>query len=276
MYWLTILICMRPNFVDHAKVDTAEIIGAAFFLQGLRPDWVNAPIVAGGWSVCVEVAFYCLFPLLVIFVQSERRAIGFFLISFLLYQLWMQGGSDLLAMVFPAASAADIAQLQHLSLPAQFPAFAAGIVCYFTIPKLSHVPRSVLEAILVSSIAAVALFAVYDVQDVVAYALLFGILTACLACGAGSYLYCQALIHIGRCSFSIYLLHWIAIGEIFPRLYQLAPTGAPKFVALFLAVVALSSVMATITYYLIEMPMIRLGKRVINGLSEPKDATVSA
>jgi peptidoglycan/LPS O-acetylase OafA/YrhL len=276
MYWLTILIYAFFPLIDHAKLDTAEIIGAAFFLQGLRPDWVNAPIVAGGWSVCVEVSFYFLFPLLVVFVQSERRAIGFFLISFLLYQLWLQGGSDLLTTLFPAASGADIAQLQHLSLPAQFPAFAAGIVCFYTIPQLSHVPRVALEGALTSSIAAIALFAVYDVQDVVAYALLFGVLTACLARGAGDYLYGRALIHIGRCSFSIYLLHWIAIGRIFPRLHQLAPTGVPKFAALFLGVVALSTLMATISYYLIERPMIRMGKRFVDSLANDEEVTVSA
>jgi peptidoglycan/LPS O-acetylase OafA/YrhL len=255
MFWLSIPIYWQPSY------DPYQIIGAAFFLQASRPEWLFAPIVPGGWSVCAEVAFYCLFPLIVATVSSLQRALLLVAASLVISRLWRTVGLALLPAVFPGASSDQLWSFAYFTFPAQLPAFAAGIAGYFLLPRFGRLSRRALELLLVLTFAGLVWFTAFHKDNFAAFAGLFAIAAACIANGAGRYLVHGLINHIGRCSFSIYLLQWIGIGwasrmaEAFPPELRLA--------VFFLGAIALSTALASVTYFAVERPMIRLGNYLL-------------
>lgn len=255
MFWLSI-----PLYYN-ATYDLRQVVGAAFFLQGTRPDWLFGPIVPGGWSVCAEVAFYCFFPLIVANITSLSRAMWLVAVSLIVSRLWRTVGLHALPTVFPNATPGQLWEFVYYTFPAQFPAFAAGIAGYFVLPKLAKFSRSTLEIVLVAVFVVMVWFAVYKQEDIAAFAALFAICAACLANGAGAYLVNEVVGYIGRCSFSIYLLHWRGIGLAIPLVESSPP--AAQFIIMFIAAVAFSTALATVTYFTIERPMVRLGSLIL-------------
>jgi peptidoglycan/LPS O-acetylase OafA/YrhL len=63
-YWLS----------DQELVTTANILSNIFFVHGFNPYWMNS-VVPGGWSIAVEMLFYCIAPLL--FVKIKNVSLSF-------------------------------------------------------------------------------------------------------------------------------------------------------------------------------------------------------
>lgn len=262
MFWLSI-----PLYLT-GPID-GQIVAAALLLQAIRPDWIFAPIVPGGWSVCAEAGFYLCFPILARHVTTLRRAIYFVVATVIIARIWRAAGMQFMPTIFPDASRDELWVFVAFTFPAQLPAFASGIACYFLIPVLARLDRRSLETLLIASIIGVVWLAFYR-EDIAIFAGLFAIGTACMANGAGRYLVNGAIAHIGRCSFSIYLLQWLAIGHSRPLVDQF--DGGPKFAALFVCSVALATAGATVTYYLVERPMIRFGNVFLSRRAVPEVA----
>lgn len=269
MFWLSIpiYIALIAATQDARTLDPVQIVGAAFLLQAARPDWILQPIVPGGWSVCVEAAFYCLFPLLAAVVTSQRRAIALMLASAAAADIWMQHGLAAVAALFPGTSAADASAFLHLSLPIQLPAFAAGVLAFFTIADTRRLSLAAREITLAGALAGGAYLAATDPHNITAFSLCFGVIAVSMAGGAGRYLINPAIVHVGRYSFSIYLLHWIgiSIGLHAPGVSDV--TGVARFALLFPITTLAATAMAAITYRLVEQPAISLGKRLISALA---------
>jgi peptidoglycan/LPS O-acetylase OafA/YrhL len=263
MFWLSIPIYLNTTY------DPYQIIGTAFFFQGIRPEWIFSPIVPGGWSVCAEVAFYCVFPLIVAYITSLSRALWLIAASLIVSKLWRTVGLNALPAIFPNATPDDLWGFVHFTFPAQLPVFAAGIAGYFLLPRFSKLPRRTLEIILITTFAGMGWFAVYKQENVAAFAALFAIITACIANGAGTYLINAIIGYIGRCSFSIYLLQWKGMGLAIP-LMEASPPAA-QFAVMFVGSIVFTTALATVTYFAVERPMIRLGNRLLR-LALPPDA----
>jgi peptidoglycan/LPS O-acetylase OafA/YrhL len=255
MFWLSI-----PLYFS-ASDDLHQVIGAAFLLQGIRPEWIFGPIVPGGWSVCAEAVFYCLFPAIVANITSLSRALWLFVASLVISGLWRSVGLKALPGIFPDATPGQLWEFVYFTFPAQLPAFAAGITGYFLLPRFSRLSRGTLELIILGAFAGMAWFAVYKQENIAAFAALFSIVAACMANGAGAYLVNKLIGHVGRCSFSIYLLQWKGIELVLPLAGFCLPAFRPA--AVFIGAVLLSTAFATVTYFLVERPMIRLGSRLL-------------
>jgi peptidoglycan/LPS O-acetylase OafA/YrhL len=255
MFWLSIPIYFSTTY------DLHQVVGAAFLLQGMRPEWIFGPIVPGGWSVCAEAVFYCLFPLVVANITSLSRALWLIAASLVISRLWRTVGLDALPIIFPNATPGELWVFVYYTFPAQLPAFAAGIAGYFLLPKLSKLSRRTLEIILIATFAGMGWFAIYKQENIAAFAALFAIAAACIANGAGIYLINRIVGYIGRCSFSIYLLQWKGIALAIP-LAELSPPAVRPAV-MFVGAVAFGTAFATVTYFAIERPMIRLGNRLL-------------
>lgn len=69
----------------------------------------------------------------------------------------------------------------------------------------------------------------------------------------------------GKISYGIYLMHWLVVTYIFSNRQQLSsyfPGEKVAFAALFVICIAVTVLLAVIIYHFIEMPFIRLGKRI--------------
>jgi peptidoglycan/LPS O-acetylase OafA/YrhL len=252
MFWLAIPL----YFV--AGNDISEAIRAAFFLQATRPDWIFG-LVPGGWSVCAEVGFYCLFPLLAVLLTSLPRALCFIAISVIVSKLWRSVGLDAMTWIFPNAS--DLGSFMAFTLPTQLPVFAAGMASYFVAIRFASLRSLVLEGILIAVIVAVGWYAIHRSEDYAAFGGLFAVGVACMANGAGRYLLNPVIEHVGRCSFSIYLLHFKCAAWVAPLVKGMAPNA--EFATLFSGTVIATAALASLTYYAIERPMIRFGNRLL-------------
>jgi len=74
---------------------------------------------------------------------------------------------------------------------------------------------------------------------------------------------------IGKLSFSIYLVHFIVIDMLPPILFKngIILNGNIGFILAYFLVLLISMGISFITYYLIEIPGINLGKKIIRKLS---------
>ncbi len=75
----------------------------------------------------------------------------------------------------------------------------------------------------------------------------------------------RILKFIGRISYGIYLMHWLIVTYIFvnwDRLIGYFPNVKIAFFVLLIACIAITYVLATLTYYFIEVPLIRWGKKL--------------
>jgi peptidoglycan/LPS O-acetylase OafA/YrhL len=260
MFWLSIPIYLGLN----ADAYTWQVISAALFLQFVRPEWIAGPIVPGGWSVCVEVIFYCAFPLVVLYTNSFFRACVLIGLCFCGAKLWGEFGRTLGSYLFPTSSSQDLGVWLFLQYPNQMFAFAAGILCYFAIPKWKALfSEATTEAVLAGTLTWMAYLAAFGNPQVLNSSLAFTILVICLANGAGKYLVNFALVYIGRFSFSIYLLHFLCIGYAVRMAEQIHATGGLRFFVIFTATAIITTALAALSYRLIELPMIRFGNRLI-------------
>ena len=252
MFWLAIPIYFSAG--DNIN----QAIGAAFFLQAIRPDWIFG-LVPGGWSVCAEVGFYCLFPLLAAHITSLPRAFYLVAASVIVSKLWRSVGLEAITGLFP--NDPQLGTFMALTLPTQLPIFAAGMACYFVARRFANLRRLTLEGVLLVAICGIGWYAFHRSEDYAAFGGLFAVAVACIANGAGRYLLNPVIEHIGRCSFSIYLLHFKCVAWVFLLVKGLTP--AIEFAALFFGTAVITTALSSLTYYGIERPMIRLGNRLL-------------
>lgn len=243
---------------------TWQVAITAAFLHGFHPDTINS-LVPGDWSIAVEMGFYLLFPALMVFVTTWKRAAAFFALS-AAYALFAAGRDfHILDRISPAAH--DWLQsIWGLSLPAQFIAFAVGIFAFWC--TLASERSLVLSARtanlgLAAAFVAFAVFARKLDQPTWAFSAIFGIIVICLANGGGRWLDNLAIRHLGKVSFSCYLTHFLFV-ERFSIL--LKPLALPYQVAYPITVITVAlaaCALSSVTYLIIERPMIRLASTII-------------
>ena len=62
--------------MQHRALTAAQVLSNLLLVRGLRPAWINSA-VPGGWSVGVEVMFYCLVPWLSTWLGNLEQALRF-------------------------------------------------------------------------------------------------------------------------------------------------------------------------------------------------------
>lgn len=224
------------------------------------------------WSLCVEEHFYLLWPLVVAFT-APRRPVAVLLI-------WLP--LALAAALFVGYWTTDLRHAftatQHCS-PIRFFSLGAGCLLAYAEPALTGRPRRMLVAaviLLVPGIAAnnVLQFALLpnwlDRPVLLPHragpalwllsmtALATAVLLVCLASSAARWSPVRLLttwpfVAIGRISYGIYLYHL----PIFRALLRPTPTGGRVALAIGLTLVA-----ATASYWLLERPILRYGRRL--------------
>ena len=287
MFWLAIVFyLLQPLVLPMAvapvnvhpptwQLSTWHVAATLLFVGGWHWQSINF-IVPGGWSVAVESNFYGLLPFLSAFANSPRRAlilVGLTLVfavlcRALLYRL--NGG----VVVAQAGEAFGI--FAGLWLPAQLPVFALGILMFNLVPRASLSARPILSSRLLQPLA----------LGAVALALLCWAPTAwnpylppgfqagllLLAC---SWLMAwwpvrlvvnPVTLFLGKISFSLYLLHFLALHLVLwasRGLIEPMRGSATSFWLAFPCVLLLGSAMAWLGFRFVEVPGQALGRRLI-------------
>jgi len=299
MYWLAILLyALGPQLLPAPWLNDfapeghrpADYVANVLFLHGWRPNALNS-VVPGGWSIAVEMMFYAAFPLLLRWASDARRAALALLGALALRQLatsdWLVAGLSR-AEHFPADAVRVFCLLWP---PAQLFVFLAGVLLYHLAHQaafrswLSHRPTAVV--LLAFGLLALASFLEGNTTIVDLYvwqALALACIVLALSGGALDFLLWKPLQHVGRLSYSCYLLHFIFAAAGL-KLFGVHPTsdrpsvdlGSPQrnllaFAGAALLGVAGTVVAASLTERFVEKPGIALGRKVIARLNRTRAA----
>jgi len=273
MFWLAIpffvwLNGTEPSLYAPDGIGIRHIAMTAMFVHGFWPDTITS-VVPGGWSVADEVIFYALFPVMVpaLLQASWRSLIMVMVVAIVLgaqVSRLLDGFSDLL----PSSAQSVAGEYFSLWFPRQLPCFIFGVALF----KFSAEQHSVSESFAKFVCAlAIALIFVFPFLEGIKYMLPLGLATSygiAFSLFAFSLMYWRTspligktAVWIGKISYSAYFVHFAVLHYLPP----LRSTGVPliDFSFMYAAVIISTITISSITYLFIEMPMIRLGSRLI-------------
>jgi peptidoglycan/LPS O-acetylase OafA/YrhL len=245
------------------------------FLHGLHPIFINTA-VPGGWTIGVEMLFYICFPFLISFNRSLSVTLVSFvasvflaLVAYLFVRPWLLGAFE---------TGKWDPNYFFYWLPNQLPVFMAGIVAYHAIVHLKpngwHSFQS-RRLSLIGCVLAVVTFASVRVLPLwmvtTALGISFGLLAIALSLHPWRLMVNRGICEIGRLSYSMYLVHWLALVYVTPIVEKRLVEWTDGWVlhrdvvhfGSFLALVGTSTLLAWITNRWIEKPGIRLGQYLI-------------
>lgn len=244
------------------SINFITLLTNAFLMHGFSPYTINS-IVPGGWSIAAEFLFYLLFPLLFFKLRNINILLSALCIS-------------LSIAIFLQIALAEINLIPEKELwsaylsfyfPMQIPAFLIGIITYYYIvenQKTFSIWLLITALILISILA--------YIKNHYKFAVFVGFVFPAFVFIAEKYqnsLKHSILQYIGKVSYSMYFIHfavlyWLVRFDFFKLL------TFPKiisFTILYIVVIILTALLSTITYNLIELPFIRLGKKINSHLS---------
>ncbi|RYZ28516.1 MAG: acyltransferase [Chitinophagaceae bacterium] len=245
--------------------DAAGIGSNLVFLHGLSPKYINS-VVPGGWSIGVEMLFYCLVPLLFRRVTNLRLALCFFLGAVLLSFFLFYGYRK---FVTPTA---HLESYMYFWLPNQLPAFGIGMIIYFltfhnhpTFFKGLFFPL-----VLTSFLVILGIMTRYRFfGEHILFALACGLFIFLLKFRSFPGLVNKATLFLGKISYSLYLSQYAAINILQKTgLFSFfkEKTGATPYLNTainFSLLLVVTIIISYVTFRLIEQPFQNFGKRFL-------------
>jgi len=277
--------CLAPGLLKgHAFPPWGTVLSTLTFTNGWSPAWLLGAndVVPGGWSIGVEMSFYIVFPLVFLFIRDLPRAM-IALLAFLAFDVVV---GPMLVANPPIADADLWERFMFVWLPNQLPVFLYGICAYFILfgesGKLTaffHAGHRGFNGLLFALAVAV-LFVVpqlvSDSRAVYLYGGAFALIALCLNRQSYRWLVNPLLCHVGKISFSGYLVHFFML-QVARKLLDKVHAGShlgpdAYFIATVVVALAGTVVVATLTYRLVEVPGQALGKRLIQSLAARREA----
>jgi len=269
---------LGPRFMAPNGLRPAAILSTFLFVNGWRPDTINS-VVAGQWSIAVEMTFYLVLPLLFRLVRSMRAAVIAWLVAIF-------AAGVLKPLGYLLCSSAGFANTHPLSdaflhywFPNEFPVFLAGFCAFFAIKQGLSLQRFYGFCL----IGLLFVLAARRIVHLKAAPSTFGILFAAVVVTASRYplkvLVNRTLEHLGKVSFSAYLVHPFIIHFLAPVVAQFVRLPQLLRMALdYIVFVGITTAVATVTWRFIEVPFQHLGRSLTKwneGRSAQLDARVT-
>lgn len=257
---------------------TPDIIWTLSLIFNLVPEYANTRPVFAGWTIGVEMLFYAIFPLIYGLSRSWIWTATALLIS-LVAAIAFVGVASTLAKdgVVPS-------NYQLLGFPRHLPVFLMGMLAFIAHERLKDHRHSVAIGLLLIAGSFVLLaglasnnfsFAIdsRQWQNVAVALFLLGYLLCPLRSGI------VFTSFIGRISYSIYLLHGpviILMGGTFAWIYSWAGPADIAFPVCLAAALAAILPVSWVSYRLIELPGIHLGKMLCDRLNRSRSLQPAA
>lgn len=275
-----------------------QLIPSMTFVNAWNPLWTpTVPgrwiVVPGGWSVGVEFTFYFCFPIIATMIRSMRSAVIFFVASLVL-------GCAVNTLMYPglvnAFGSGATEEFLYFWFPHQLPIFALGTILYLAIEYLRGNPASLIAAFAMRSGYAIATAA--GIVMVILAELLppirlsldppaflptlvlasfaFMAVALVVALRPANILVNPVICLFGKVSFSAYLLHFFVLHKlpiILPTVFDRSATGMSAIAAcaaLWVVALPLTLGLSFVTFRLVESPMIRFGRSVIERPVAPR------
>lgn len=238
-------------------VDPVQLLTVMSFVNGFSPKYINS-LLHVEWSVAIEMMFYAFVPLLYKLIKKTESAAYFSLICLVLgYQLTAHFSRH------PIADMPEWRGFMYFWLPNHLAPFGFGVLTYF-------ITRSGISSGLSRPMLWFALYLVlcflksHDIAGIphhTLYVFPFALVILGLSARSSSILVNRYSIYLGRVSFSAYLLHSI----IWPIINGQITVDTPvfRYWILFPLTLLLTALASTVTYRLIELRGMELGRRLI-------------
>lgn len=262
MWWLTIVLYC---WLNRYTLDWHVVLLSATFTHGFHHRTLE--FVPGGWSIAVEAMFYCVLPLIFVYVTNVHRAVALviggtaasYLVTSWIIEFLMSNG-------VAREHAAGFAE--HLSFAGQFPVFCIGILIFFVWleagrPQASWGVGLILLG-LITTLMASRLDSVFIFHNITNYGVGLGLIVLGVVICPIVLLDNPVIRHIGKVSYSIYLLHFLVIlviGKLLDRLGASRDAGDAAYLMGAAVLLALATGVATLTYKFVEEPFMRLSRR---------------
>jgi len=286
MFWLGIAVFVwldgfGPRYFAPNGIDEKHIILTSLFLNGWHPEYITS-VVHGGWSIAVEMTFYLVFPLMIFFIRGWGSALTALVLVIILADKALQFFWLKRSALWPGISDDLVSTFLNLWFPSQLPVFVVGFLVFFAVRDAKGIlPVWSVRLLLTGSLLAMIGLAFYSspmrifgqtISIYASYGLCFGAFAFCLADGAVKCLVNAPIRYLGKVSFSAYLWHFVVLlslnslvkGGVDPFGMKTANHGFVFFCGFFPFLLVVTGFLSTITYRLVERPMISLGNRVLN------------
>lgn len=261
LYFAFIGLGWALTLVDKTQSLSLSYVAAYLLLAG---NWISAikgnpqSVIAPLWSVSVEEQFYLLWPLLVRKARISRLATTALAMlaasSIFRYIFLVAGLTDLrkntltrlepMALGIVIAVAFRLRVLRQLSATGRIIALSAGLACWLLVAEFSNLDVSRLGTMLGYPLIA------------------FGAAAIFLWCIGNSspFLRSPVLVYLGKISYGLYVFHMLGIRIGVAALGNLTSRFS-GFIAYWLFALITTIAMASISYFALERPFLRLKSR---------------
>jgi peptidoglycan/LPS O-acetylase OafA/YrhL len=273
MFWIAIVVFLwwdgiGPSVYAPGGIGFRHIAMTALLVHGFWPDTITS-VVPGGWSVADEVIFYILFPVIVPpLLRASWKSVIIVAVATIVVGAQVSRLFDSFSYLLPSSAEGVAGIYFYLWFPRQLPCFIFGIMLFrFTVERNS-VPLSLARC---ACLTGIALMLTIPFLEGIKYALPLGLATTygmvftlfafSLMYWSNSPLVGRPIVWIGKVSYSAYFVHFAVLSSL-----PLSPeTKWPiaNLAYMYSAVVIITIGVSSITYLLIEKPMIRLGSALI-------------
>ncbi|MNU57704.1 Acyltransferase family protein [compost metagenome] len=264
------LVAFLVNYIYSIRHDLNWAEVSKVLLHSDRGFWQEFFLLRGnnqhflpGWTLGIEMAASFLIPFLILAVRYNKKLANWLLLAIFLGNLVI--GSFMIHFALGVWVAANFNQISG-------PEFHKSVLYRYRVPL-------VLVAMVLFSLRKIdrlsafgpffKTFADYTRIDFFVYSGIasFIFLVYCIHFkGVQRVLESKLLLFYGKISYGIYLVHWVLVRFIYDywdRLNDLLGGSEPRtFILLFFALLGTSTVLALAIYHWIELPFMRLGKKI--------------
>jgi peptidoglycan/LPS O-acetylase OafA/YrhL len=270
-----------PSVWAPEGIGLRQIGSTLLFVNGWDPRSINS-IVPGGWSIAAEMNFYLMVPLCFRIISNAYRA---FFLAVALAAIAMFSDHLMLPYLLTAQAGQPtiIAWFPLLWFPAQACVFPIGFLLFHLFKNGNERlrDRGIAAGILCAAIYLIAICARTQFASIPNH------FVAAAALGLGFYALSArsfaAFVNpltcfFGKISFSMYLFHFWAIDIVSERLAPFWASANPTLGAFlfFVCTVAITGVIASITYEIVEKPGQLLGRIIIQKIDRNEKTLLPA